>query len=607
MNEQIHSIKLLIIEDNEGDFVLVEEFVVEQFDKPELTHVKTFQDAKEILKEKNAEYDVILLDLSLPDHDGDELIDDMLAISGNIPIVILTGYTDLSFSMTSLAKGISDYLLKDDLSPALLYKSLIYSIERNVFSRKIKESEKNYRDLFELSPQPMWLYDVDTLEFLDVNNAAVKHYGYSKDEFLQMTIRDIRPKEDIADLDKAVAVSKKRSKITNTGVFRHQKKTGEIINVEIKSSKTNYKGRDARIILAVDITEKLKEEERLKLLESVITNTTEAVAILEALPKEGEGHNIVYVNEAFTEITGYKPEEVIGRTFQILNGPKTDTEQLQKLEFAMNNWEICEVEMISYKKNGSEFWINTSIVPVADKEGGYSHWVAIARDITKRKQNEEDLKESMQEKDVLLAEIHHRVKNNLAVVSGMMQLQAFGEKNKEVELKLNDSIFRISTMATIHELLYQSGSFSKLEFSKIIEELIISIDTVLNSQKEITKQINKKPIQLNINQAIPCALIINEVITNIYKHAFKNRKKGTITVTLSEEDKKIKLMIEDDGIGLSNNFKNKTSNSLGMQIIEILTAQLNATHEFKSTNEGTIFALSFIKTNQSGIGSANVD
>ncbi len=303
-------------------------------------------------------------------------------------------------------------------------------------------------------------------------------------------------------------------------------------------------------------------------------------------------------------MTGYTPAEVIGETLHLLNGPRTNRNELERLKQSMNKWKACEAEFVNYKKDGTEFWINTSMVPVAKADGGYSHWVAIGRNITDRKKYEQELQESIHEKEVLLSEIHHRVKNNLAVVSGMMHLQAFDEKNKEVQLRLYDSIFRIQTMATIHELLYQSESFSQLIFSEIIGKLVQGVHNTLENGKNISIEIEKTKIELNINQAIPCSLIINEVITNIYKHAFTGRDYGSIYVKISEKNDEITLEISDDGIGLPEDLNTEEAGSLGMHIINILAKQLEGTCRFESDQKGTKFHLVFQKKQNKGSGNS---
>jgi PAS domain S-box-containing protein len=606
MTKDSRSIHILVIEDNMGDYVLVEEYLSDQFDHANLTHVSTFKEAVEEIRKPSSNYDVVLLDLTLPDKNGEELIQATTEVAPNIPILVLTGFTDLKFSVKTLSMGISDYLLKDDLSPVLLYKSISYAVERYAATQKIRESEKNYRQLFELSPEPVVLFDLETYQFIDVNRAAILTYGYSKEEFLSMTLMDLKPEREVESAKQVIKDTIDEKNIKLDGEHHHVKKGGEEITVEITASTIEYKDKKARVALSRDVTQKRKEEERLKLLESVITNSTEAVIILEAEKVEESGRRILFINEAFTGITGYKRGEVLDKTLEFLYGPKTDYEDINRVRKSMEKWEVCEAEMLHYRKDGSEFWVSTSFIPVQSKDNGHSHWVVIARDISQRKKYQEDLEESLTEKSILLAEIHHRVKNNLAVVSSMMQLQAFEEGNEEVQKKLLDSTFRIRTMATIHEILYQSGSFSKLIFTEITDQLVQNIDEVFSNGKKIECQVKSDKVELNINQAIPCSLIINEVITNIYKHAFQKREEGKIDVSLKTDGENIAIRISDNGRGLPKGFNFEESGSLGMNIIKILTSQLDGKSHFKSSEKGTIFELIFKKNEYSGIGSARV-
>lgn len=149
-------------------------------------------------------------------------------------------------------------------------------------------------------------------------------------------------------------------------------------------------GTPEKQIIAVsrDITEQKREEQQLKLLESVITNTNESVLITEAVYDPVTGPKILYVNPAFTKMTGYSAEDVVGKTPRILQGPKTDDVELEKLRKALATWETCEITIINYKKNGQEFWVNCTVIPVANDQGWYTHWIAIERDVTEQKHKE---------------------------------------------------------------------------------------------------------------------------------------------------------------------------------------------------------------------------
>jgi PAS domain S-box-containing protein len=204
------------------------------------------------------------LDLTLPDKSGTELIADVIAISADCPVIVLTGYSNAAFGIKSLSLGISDYLLKDELSSPPLYKSILYSIERKKTLNRLEESEKRYSDLFHLSPLPMWVFDLETLHFMYVNTAAVKNFGYSQEEFLSMTIKDIRPVEDIPLMQDIVAKSLQFDKDYLHGPIRHLKKNGDIIYVDMQSNTIQFNGKLARLILAIDVTEKFKHVEAIE-------------------------------------------------------------------------------------------------------------------------------------------------------------------------------------------------------------------------------------------------------------------------------------------------------------------------------------------------------
>lgn len=248
---------ILIVEDNFGDFFLIEEYLLDYILSPQLIHASSFQEAKSILEDSENTFDVVFLDLSLPDLSGEKLIVEILEISNGLPVLALTGFSDLDFSIKSLALGVSDYLLKDELTPIILYKSIIYAIERNRYFDELQKSEKRYSELFHLSPLPMWVYDLNTLEFLDVNKAAIVHYGYDRQEFLSKTLKNIRPPEDLSLLEDALEANKEQNSLFHKRVFRHLKKNGGIIKVEIISSPILFNEREAKLVLVNDITEKV--------------------------------------------------------------------------------------------------------------------------------------------------------------------------------------------------------------------------------------------------------------------------------------------------------------------------------------------------------------
>ncbi|MEX2566905.1 MAG: PAS domain S-box protein, partial [Cyclobacteriaceae bacterium] len=394
-DKSLSEISAFVIEDNSGDIILIEHYLSEKFEKFDLIHANTAKEAENKLTSFKAnEPDVILLDLSLPDMSGEKLIKKILSLSGLTPVIILTGFSDLSFSIKSLNLGVSDYLIKDELSSALLQKSILYAIERDASSRKIKESEKNYRDLFQLSPEPMFLYSLEDNNFIDVNEASIEHYGYSKDEFLSMYLQDIIPDSDENEVLQILNRAASNDRNHFAGEFRHLKKNGEQILVSINTRKIRYKDRDVCIVISSDITQKREEEKQLRLLESVITNSNEAVAIIKADNGNEPELILQYVNDAFSRITGYRYDEAVGNSLFNLFGPETNQQKLSSFKKAILNLRPAELEIVQHKKDQSSFWTQLSILPVFDNKGNYTHWIYIGRDITERRKAEEEIRQS---------------------------------------------------------------------------------------------------------------------------------------------------------------------------------------------------------------------
>jgi PAS domain S-box-containing protein len=255
--------RILVIEDNPGDFVLVEDFLTEQIAFPVITHANNFEESVVLLTSPGTVFDIILLDLTLPDKDGENLVTAILSIANRCPVVILTGYTDIDFSIKSISSGIIDYILKDDLNAGMLYKSMVYAIERHRTILDLKESEKRYSDLFRLSPQPMCIYEADTYRITDANKAGMAHYGYSHEEFLNMTLFDLVPEEDRQKAKTFIINQDRQLNETYTGKFRNIKKSGEIIEVETFSTPLVINDKIATLIIGVDVTEKNLYEHRI--------------------------------------------------------------------------------------------------------------------------------------------------------------------------------------------------------------------------------------------------------------------------------------------------------------------------------------------------------
>jgi two-component system sensor histidine kinase UhpB len=258
---ELQNLNVLVVEDNLGDYIIIKDYLEEKVENLQITNATRFEQAYTLIKA--IVFDVILLDLTLPDKAGENLIEQIVEAANTTPVIILTGFTDIQFSVRALSFKISDYLVKDDINPSSLIKSILYSIERKKTTILLEESEKRYSNLFELSPQPMWIFNVNTLEFFQVNQAAVDQYGYTKQEFLGMKLFDIVI-DDLSERDKFI--KSKEISYNNKifkGRFKHRKKSGEIIYVDIYSNLYFINETVYESVIAIDVTEKIKLEHRI--------------------------------------------------------------------------------------------------------------------------------------------------------------------------------------------------------------------------------------------------------------------------------------------------------------------------------------------------------
>lgn len=313
-------------------------------------------------------------------------------------------------------------------------------------------------------------------------------------------------------------------------------------------------------------------------------------SIQEALFVTDNNGMLLLANSAAAKMTGYKQSELTNRPIKLLydldhfqEDYVTQKSQNKSFEFAINH------------KNGSRIPVLYSESELKNIQGEVVGNVSVASDISDRKKHEEEIKSSLKEKEVMLAEIHHRVKNNLALISGLLQLQSYSIENKEVIKALKDSQSRIQSIALVHEMLYESESLAYIQYDKYVKDLLQAINSMnMNEQQEIKLKTDVDQISLTINQAIPCSLLLNELIVNAYKHAFSGMESGEIFVAMKSNSDVIMLTVFDNGIGVSKE-KFKKSETLGIQLINTLTKQLNGELEIMNApeNKGSKFRLTF--------------
>lgn len=300
----------------------------------------------------------------------------------------------------------------------------------------------------------------------------------------------------------------------------------------------------------------------------------------------------VNVNPASEAFFGVPASEVVGRTDENVFG-EVAALSLKEADYRVLSGETVEEE-IEGPIEDVTVTFQVIKVPVRDENDVVSGICGIARDVTKHKQEEERLKKSLKEKEVLLKETHHRVKNNLQIISSLLSLQAGYVKDEKLLDILRDSQKRIRSMALIHEKFYQAEDYIGADFSGYVRDLILSLfSTYRFDTSAVDLQTNITDVFLDMDTSIPLALIINELISNSLEHAFPDEGKGRIRVDLKEEDGgRFKLTVEDDGVGLPEDFDIQSTETLGLRLVAALVEQLGGKIEIDTT-AGTKFDITF--------------
>lgn len=240
-----------------------------------------------------------------------------------------------------------------------------------------------------------------------------------------------------------------------------------------------------------------------------------------------------------------------------------------------------------------ERFYQSCFVPIRDKYDNVINLMGISEDITQRKQTQENLQNSVTEKTALLLEVHHRVKNNLQVIASLLRLEAGREAQSDAKSVLTDMQGRVRSMALLHEALYRTGTFASVDLGNYLRELMIQMFKALVDRRDsVQLRLDLDPVRVSMDQALPCGLLVNELISNCLKHGFPDGRSGEVRVELRALDggRQIRLQVSDTGVGLPADFESRRGNSLGLQLVDDLTRQLGGT---LVVGPGTTFTVTF--------------
>lgn len=341
----------------------------------------------------------------------------------------------------------------------------------------------------------------------------------------------------------------------------------------------------------IDITKRHDSEAALyqseEYLRSVIESSDDAI-----ITKSLQGI-ITSWNSAAERLLGYSEEEAIGMSiFQILRADKFEEEK-ELLEKITHGERVKPFETERIHKSGRVIYVSVTISPLRDSQGRVIGACKLARDISQQKKQREMLEHALEEKTALLHEVHHRVKNNLQIVSSLLNLQA-RKASVEVAEALAESQGRIKAMALVHQLLYESNNMSEINLAEFLRNLMsLSVATYGIERKgiELILDGNAQQVSMDVQRMIPCGLVINELILNAVKHAFPDQQNGKVYISVLAGDDLIRISVADNGRGLPAGFEWNSKGGLGSQLIPMFVHQLHGELTTESDITGAKFTI----------------
>lgn len=477
------------------------------------------------------------------------------------------------------------------------YSAIIHDIsDRKRAEEELKLANNRLEVLFQEAPDTYFLIDMNGT-IVDGNKASEKLTGYKVPELVGKNLLDsgLLLESEIARAGETIKTNL-QGRSTGPDEFIIKNKDGKRIYVEIVAVPVNFNDEKLVLGLARDISKRKKAERALKFTQRRLRAVTESA--VDGIVTTDTNGNIVLFNNSFENIFGYTKEELFNQSITMLMPERNRSDFIELVEnFRKTGEHVLAgkvLETIGLRKDGTEFPFEMSLATW--EADGEIYSTSIIRDITERKKSEEQLKKSLKEKEMLLKEIHHRVKNNLMVISSLLNLQSKYIKDKESLNIFRESQNRAQSMALIHERLYRSKDLKRIDFGEYIRTLALDLyHSYVIDPGKIELKFDVEGIMLDINTTIPLGLIVNELVSNSMKHGFPEGRHGEIIIQFhKKDDSTYELEIKDNGVGFPDDLDYRNTESLGLQLVNSLTEQIDGEIELKNSN-GTTFTIKFME------------
>jgi PAS domain S-box-containing protein len=460
--------------------------------------------------------------------------------------------------------------------------------ERKRIKDELRFTEIHYRALFDSAGDAIIIHGIDGKIF-EANMIAGEQTGYSRQELEQMHLSDLHilPAGEAAE---TWIQEIRRKGISIRETLMHTREGGTI-PVEISSKVIEYYRSPAIITIIRDLRARKEAENALRESERRYRMIGDLIPFGVWIT-DADG-TLTYASQSFLDLIGMTLEECRKVSWM-------SRLPVEQRESAQNDWKQCvetgcfwDYEYRIVDRFGTEHFILSRGAPMKDESGRIVSWAGIHFDISQRRRYENRLEASLREKEVIIKEVHHRVKNNMQVISGFLQLQTNYLKDQESIDKLEECQMRVKTMALVHEKLYQSKYLGFINTRDYIQSLVSDLMNSYLLRSDISIEQDIDDVNIDLDTAIPCGLILNELLTNALKYAFKGRESGTISVSLHlKSDHRFSLDVSDDGVGLPPGLDIAQAPTLGLQLVSVLVRQIGGDMQVEG-DHGTRFHISF--------------
>lgn len=473
-------------------------------------------------------------------------------------------------------------------------------LEREIAERKLAETElaeqrSFLRQVIDLNPNFVFAKDGNG-RFTLVNQAIADAYGCTVEELLGKTESNFNPNREAVEglhRDDLEVIRNLEEKFIPEHLITDASGQARWLQTIKRPILTPDGTADQVLGIATDITARKTVEGALRQSEERFRQLAENIREVFWIT-ECRDNKLVYISSAYNEVLGRSCanlDEISQTWMEMVHAD--DRSRLIDATEAIQKGGDYDLEYRILRPDGEVRWVRDRAFPVTNENGEVYRIAGIVDDITERKQALEQITTSLQEKEVLLKEIHHRVKNNMQVITSLLNLQSKTINDEHALSVFQDSQNRVKSMALIHETLYQSKDLSRINFAEYLQKLVAHVSRSYRIRPEAVQiNIDVDDVSLPIDTAVPCGLIINELASNSLKYAFPADMRGEINITFERGQSSYVLRVSDTGVGLPADFKPETGKSLGMKLVRMLTDQLSGELQCRN-GVGTTFEIKF--------------